>query len=306
MAVTDASMTTTTHANFIPEVWSAGALRAVEFAGVVQKRVTRDYEGEIKKGGDTVHVGRISNLQTQTKLSGISNTINFEAITEGVQDLSIATHEYAAFLIENVLEVQSNQDLRAKYEKKIGYALSRGREITLTAAFQNFSQIVGTLGLELATEDYLAAWQKMAESGLLEDMSDGIDASMGDDFSLFLSPAAYAAALKVDVFTNELYNGAANAIQKAQIGRIYGATVFLSNLLRAPAAGQHEGALVHRGALALAVQKVVPVRSDFLIRNLGDGVVGWNLYGSAELNYPPETPGGGTAVDNRAVLLRTV
>lgn len=301
MPVTDASMTTTTHAVFVPEVWADGTLDAAQFAEVISKRVTREYEGEIRNAGDTVRIQRTSNFQTQQKLSGISNTILFEALTETEQVLTIATHEYAAFLIENVLEVQAKANLRAKYEAKIGYALTRGREITLANLFQSLSQVVGTYGVELTPDDYLAAWTRMAEAGLLEMSTDP-----GADFSVILSPAAYAAALKTDVFINKLYNGAAAAIERAQVGDIYGATTFISNLLRMPAAGQHDAVFMHKGAFALAVQETVPVRSDWLIRNLGDGVVGWQLYGVAELNYPPEAPGGGAAVDNRGVLLRTV
>jgi len=292
-------MTTTTHANFIPEVWADGVLSAVEYAGMIQKRVTREYEGQIKQMGDTVHVARASNLQTSTKASGVGNTVAFEAITEGVQDMSINVHEYAAFLIENILEAQANQNLRAIYQKKIGYALSRGREITLANLFQSFSQSVGTYGLDLTSDDYLAALQKHMEAGLLESSPDP-----GDDFSIFLSPAAYVGALKIDVFTNRDYNPSADAIGRAYFGKLYGANAYISNLLRSPAAGQHDMVFLHTGALALAVQQEVPVKSQWLIRNIADGVVGWNIYGTAELNYPPETPGGGSATDNRAVLLK--
>lgn len=299
----DASMTSTTHAEFVPEVWADGVLEAVEFASVVQSRVTREYEGDISKMGDTVHVNRVSNLTTKTKATGIGATIEFEAIAETKQDITIGTHEYAAFLVEDVLQVQANRDLRATYEKKLGYALTRGREIALTNLFQALSagQQIGTYGVELTAADFLSVWTKFAEAGLLEASEDP-----GEDFSVFLSPAAYAAALNVEVFINRNYNPSGNAIQRATVGQFYGMKGLMSNLLRAPQAGQHDCAAIHKGCYALCVQKVVPVRSQWIIRNLGDGVVAWNLYGHAELNYPPETPGGGAAVDNRGVLLKTV
>jgi hypothetical protein len=163
------------------------------------------------------------------------------------------------------------------------------------------TNIVGVLGVELTAADFLSVWQKFAEAGLLEASEDP-----GEDFSVFLSPAAYAAALNVEVFINRNYNPSGNAIQRATVGQFYGMKGYMSNLLRSPAGSQHECFAMHKGAFALCVQKVVPVRSQWIIRNLGDGVVAWNLYGVDELNYPPETPGGGAAVDNRAVLMRTV
>ena len=301
MAVTDAAITVNTAAAFIPEIWADGVLEAVEFASVIQKRVTREYEGEIRQLGDTVHIPRLSNLTTQTKAPGVTNPIAFEAISETEQIITVATHEYAAFLIEDVVQVQARVDLRARYERKIGYALARGREIALANLFGGLSQYVGAWGVELTADDYLAAWQKLAEAGLLEASPDP-----GEDFSIILSPAAYAAALRTEVFANRQYNTQGDAIARARVGDIYGFPVFISNLLKVPAAGAHDCVAMHRSCFALAVQKEVGVRSQYLIRNLADGVVGWNLYGVAELNYPPETPGGGTAVDNRGVWLRTV
>jgi hypothetical protein len=301
VAVVDASMTPTTHAAFIREAWADDALTAVEFAGMIQKKVTREYEGEIKRGGDTVHINRVSNLQTSQKATGIGNTISFEAITEGEQSLVIDTHEYAAFLIEEITSVQANTELRSKYSNKIGYALSRGREVKLANMFQSLSQSVGAYGVELTTDDLLAGWTKFAEAGLVE-----AAVAPGQEFAVFLSPAAYAGLLKIDVLTNRDYNPGADAIGRAYVGMLYGFPVYVSNLLRSPAANQHDGVMMHRAALALAVQQIVNVRSQWLIRNIGDGVVGWNIYGTVELNYPPETPGGGAALDNRGVLLKSL
>jgi hypothetical protein len=302
MPVVDSSITTTTAAGFIPQLWSDGVIDAVEFSAVIQKRVNRSFEKELTVG-NTLNVPRLSNLTTQTKASGVSNTINFEAITETDQVITVSTHEYAAFLLEQVVNVQANQDLRSQYEKKIGYAITRGREVTLANLFTTFTAnaLIGALGVELTADDYLSGWTAMANAGLLEMSPDP-----GEEFSIFLDPAAYAAALKVDVFTNSLYNKSGDAIQRATMGDIYGFPVFVSNLLRSPAALQHDCFLMHKEAIALIVQEEVPVTSQYLIRNLADGVVGWNLYGQTKVSFPPETPGGGTAVDNRGQRLATV
>jgi hypothetical protein len=302
MPVVDSSITTTTATAFIPTIWSDGVIDAAEFAAVIQKRVNRAFEKELTVG-NTLNVPRLSNLTTQSKASGVQNTINFEAITEGTQQITVSTHEYAAFLLEKVAQVQANQDLRSKYEKKIGYAITRGREVTLAALFTTFTAnaLIGTLGVELTSDDYLTGWTNMANAGLLE-----MSADPGEDFSVFLSPAAYAAAMKVDIFTNSLYNKDADAIGRAHVGDIYGFSTYVSNLLRAPAAGQHDCFMMQKEALALIVQEEIPVESQYLLRNLADGVVGWNLYGQTKVSFPPETPGGGTAVDNRGQRLATV
>ena len=79
MAVTDASLTTTTAASFVPEIWSDQALEAVEFSAVIQKRVNTDYQSDMTIG-NTYLIPRLSNLTTQVKAAGVANTIAFEAI----------------------------------------------------------------------------------------------------------------------------------------------------------------------------------------------------------------------------------
>jgi hypothetical protein len=305
--ITDLGITTTTAAQFIPQVWSTGVVQAAQFGAVIQKRVNTDFKDDLAVG-NTLNIPRLSNLNTQSKSAGLANGINFEAPTETGQQITVSTHEYAAFIVESVVQVQANQDLRQRYEKKLGYALARGRDVTLAALFNGLStNSVGTLGVELASDDYLTAWQKLAEAGLFEGATDP-----GEDFSIILSPAAYAAALKVDIFTNKLYNSDGDAIQKAHVGDIYGMPVYLSNLLNAPSAGQHRCVAMHRECFALIVQEEVPVQSQFMIRYLADGVVAWNLYGTATVTFPPETPPANaspeiyTAVDNRGVKLLTV
>lgn len=301
MAVTDATITPTSAAQFIPEIWSDGVLEAVEFGATIQKRVNRRFEADLKMG-NTLTIPRLSNLSTQTKTAGVGNTITFEAITETNQTVTVATHQYAAFAIEAVTEVQTNQDLRAHYEKKIGYALARGTDVALANLFSSITNAnVGVLGQELIFDDFLTIWNTFSKAGLLEDSPDP-----GEDFSLFLSSSAYSALLKIDQFVNKDYAGDGSALDRMTVGKILGIPVYTSQLLNSPAGGQVNGAAFHREGFALVVQKEVPVVSQFLIRNLADGVVGWRLFGTAEMLFPPETPGGGAAVDNRNILVKTL
>lgn len=301
MAVTDASITASSAGVFIPELWRKGTLDAVEFGAIIQKRVNTDYKSDLTVG-NTLHIPRLSNLSTQTKTSGIGNTISFESITETKQDITVSTHQYAAFLIENVAEVQTNQDLRAPYERKIGYALARGRDVSLAGLFGSITYAsVGALGQELLFQDFLDMWTNWSKAGLLEESPDP-----GEDFSIILSSSAYANLMKIDQITNKDYAGTGDALTRATIGRFMGVPIYTSQLLASPAAGQVNAVAFRRDGFALIVQKEVPMKSQFLIRNIADGIVGWNLYGQAEVLFPPETPGGGTAVGNRNQLVKTL
>lgn len=306
MAVTSGTQTATTAASWIPELWVDATLEAVEFSAVWQKRVSRQFE-QFATVGNTFDVRRGANLTTQTKSTGLANTISWETTTEQKQQITVSTVEYAAFMIEDPAKAQIMGDFQGHYSNKIGYALTRGREVTLAALPASLAShtAIGVLANELTSDDYLAAYQDMITAGLMED-----DLTADENFSVILSPQAWVAALKVDVFTNRQYNTKGDAIQRASIGNIYSFPVYVSNLTKSNGGG-HDCVMMHRGCFALVVQKEVNVVSSYVIESIGTGVLGWNLYGTAELNYPPEAvtsgdPGTYTAVDNRGVHLKTV
>ena len=59
---------------FIPELWSARLLHQLDKAHIAANLVNRNYEGEIKKQGDTVHINSIGNITIKdyTKASDIA------------------------------------------------------------------------------------------------------------------------------------------------------------------------------------------------------------------------------------------
>jgi hypothetical protein len=297
------TLTVTTQANFIPEFWATEALEAVEFAQVIAKRVNRHWEQYVKSG-DTLHIPRLSNMTASTKSA--DTLVTFEQMgpsnAEGVQDLTVGTHVYAAFKIEQITQVQGNQDQRGKYTKKIGYALNRKVETTISALFDSLTNTVGSAGVELVDENLLRAWQYLADAGLLEMSPDP-----GEEFSLIVSPAAYAGLMKIDRYISRDYNAAADAVARAHVGQIYGFNVYVSNLLESDATGQHDSVAMHRDCFALIQQQGVVVESDRIIEDIADAVVGHTLFGVTEMNFPPEVEGGdATAVDDRGVYVKGV
>jgi hypothetical protein len=295
-----ANITVTTTDAWIPEIWSKNTLSAVEFATSAAGRVNREYEGEIKSQGDTVKIPHVNNYTANDKSA--STDVTFEAITHGTTSLTINKYKYAAFKVERIAEKQALPGFVEKQTKKLGYAIARQRDVDILALFTGFSQTVGTLGVEMVDADYFSAWQKLAEAGAL------VEDSMNSDCSIYLSPAAYVAALKTDRFVNRDYAGeeSASALRRANVGTILGVPVYMSNLLNAPSAGQHACAMFHKDALALAMQMDVTVDKDFIIEGLADAVVASVIYGVGELARPVETAGSASTTDAFGVYLKTV
>lgn len=298
-----ANITNAVVANWIPQWWAKKAQVAVEFAAVITPRVNREYEGQVSSHGDRVYINTLSNYRAQDKSA--DTDVTFDANTNGRVTLTVNKHKYSAVRIEKFGEKQALPGFRAATVKKLSYPLARVKDTDLSALFDGFADngTLGTLGNELTENDYFSAWTKLAEAGVIE------DDDTSDALSIFLSPAALAAMMKLDRFSNRDYNPKANASERAYVGNYaMGGRIMMSNLLESDAAGQHDCAFMHRDALAMAEQMAVEVESDFIIEAISTAVVAHTSYGVVELTRPVEGAGAlnVTLTDSRGVYLATV
>jgi len=286
------TITTTTAVCHIPEIWSAETIDAVEGKVVLAGLVDRRFEKELKVG-DTLNIPYISNLTAGTKAA--NTNISLETITEATEQITVTTHEYCAFGVENIVEVQSKTNLRAKYTQKAGYVLGASMDEVLAALATSFSHSVGTLGVELTDDNIIRAWQ------YLEDFD-----MPGEDRFIYLSPAAYAGLMKLDKFMHADYvGGGGQGVRNAFVGKLYGAQVYTSTLFKLVAAGQCADWFCHKSGVAL-VQQQIKTRSDYVIERDADVVLATNIFGNTEVLIPPKTEGGATALDYANVYLATI
>ena len=96
--------------------------------------------------------------------------------------------------------------------------------------------------------------------------------------------------------------GFTQGLKQAAIGDFMGIPVIRSQLLESGAAGK-ESAMYHRSALVLIRQVMPTTKKQYLIRNLADGVVVFDLYTTAENEQPSETPGSESLSDTFAVFM---
>lgn len=289
-----ANMTVTTAAKHIGEVWPRAVLRAQEFNLEIAPRVYRDWK--FAGYGDVYHVPRIPNIETQTKSASTDWTPS--AYTDTEQTVTIDTHQVSGFLIEDITKTLSNTNMEMEMRQKIGYSLGRALEVNLATLPQSFSQVIGTLGEELDYNDYVEAWEYLARAGIKLNPS---------DCTWVVSVGAASAMLKQEIFISQLYQGDnPRAVEAAKIGKLLNAPVIVSNLTRAPAAGQSESFLMYKKSMALIQAKNADMVVEYQALKLGTVVGGQSIYGYAEVDRYSETPGNVTATDEWAVLLRTV
>jgi hypothetical protein len=278
MSVTTLEITSTTHAAFLPEVWADDTQDAIEFKEVLSKLVNTSFENEMSVGR-ILHIPHRSNMATQTKTEGIGNTIVFNTITQTNQDITVSTYEYAACLLNAVVQAQSKYNDRAALSGKMGYALVRGMEVSLAALPASFSQVVGAYGGDIDDSVLRRAWQYLADAGFY------------DDATWAFSPGAAQSLFGQDRMTSrDFQSGSKSAIETATLPNLYSFPAVVSNLLKSPASGQHDNALFTRSAVILIRQVKPTPKTQYRIEYNADAMLMFDLYAVAEAEQPTETP----------------
>jgi len=267
------NITVTTAANFIPEIWSSEVKRAVESNLTMARLVLRDFEGDIKQKGDTVHIVDISNLSVGDKAA--STIVSYETITEDKTDISINKHKYAAFKLEDIVAAQSNTNLLTEYSNKVGYALAKQIDTDLLALYVALGQSVGTDNTAITDDVFVSA------IGYL-DMADAPETDRS---------AVFVASEKANFLLQDNFvrydatgvGGSQSPLIRGQFGELYGVKVyFTTNVTTAGSPAGNHNLMFHKEAFALALQKDIRIQSQYDIDYLSEKVVADVLYGVSE------------------------
>lgn len=97
---------------FKPELWSKELTRLLNNYGVMIDCVNKDYEGEIKNQGDTVHIPGISEITVGTYTEA---AIKYEDLKGKTQELVIDQKKYWALKVDDIDQVQANITLSNKF-----------------------------------------------------------------------------------------------------------------------------------------------------------------------------------------------
>lgn len=225
---------------FIPDIWSKKVLKALETKLVMAKLVNRAFEDDAKIGKNVL-IPSIGNLAARAKSE--NTAIVYETIAEAAVTLALNLWTYAAFGIEDIVDVQSNVTLRDKYQAKMGYALAKDLDTRLAALVQGLSQTKGALGTYITDQ-------------LIRDSKEVLDNADVDEEGRFFvfSPAEHNNFLGTDKYVNSLYRGD-RPIESGKVGNLYGMDWHVSNNLRKAGANQADCMIGTKEAFALAMQR---------------------------------------------------
>ena len=259
---------------FVPELWADGIYRYFEKA-LVLKPFFDDYSSLVRGKSDVLHIPTMQEVASAEKSANTS--VEYTANVETTIDLAIDQHFYAAKLFEDIAMVQSNEQLFDKYAQSMAYALAKRVDTKIEALLQ-------TLG----TTQTLAADNSMSnadvETALGTLMSNDIPA---DECAFFVNPLIYADLLNSKAFvTNNSGAGVGfgndnPVMSTGQVGSLFGIPVMTSSLIPTTTSTGIEAAyLVHKSAIAVALQQDIRIQSNYNLSFLGTEVVADIIYGA--------------------------
>lgn len=265
----DVLATATTHANFIPEVWSKDTIIARESVLVLANIVQR-FDSDVASYGDTIHVPLVSNL-TGGNISVSTGLLDSESPTESVVDITIDKWKGVNIKVLDIVLAQSKYEFRRLYTEKMGYLLGQMVEADLAALATGLSQTVGTFNTDLTDANLRRAVQYLDDARV-----------PFADRHFFLKPAVKNTILGIDKFVRNDAIGNGEAIKTGNVpGELYGAMVHISPEAYKTSSNT-SNMLIHRECLGLAMQKGVKIE-QFARIGWVDAFGGSELYGVKEM-----------------------
>ena len=272
-----AASTTTTDQHFIPEIWSEGIYKFFERKSVFRGLID-DYSAVFSGAGfgDVLHVPEISLISASDKGAGADVTYDATATTE--TQLTVNKHKYVAKLFDDVVEIQSNVDMVAKYTQMMGEALARQVDTDIWAELDglNASQA-------LSADDTLTA---AVFEAALASLGENDIPYMDGECAMVVNPTLFADILNPSAgiaqyfIRNDAVGEGNRGLRSGMVGSLYGIAVYMSNTVSTGGtASTIPGAIFHKSAAAIAVQQEVRVQSEYSIDALGTKVVADLLYG---------------------------
>lgn len=213
--------------SFIPELWSARLMYALEKSHVAANLVNRDYEGQIKQQGDTVHINSIGavTVNDYTRNTDIDDP---EELTTSDQTLTINQSKYFNFQIDDVDAAQAAGDIMDVAMGRAAYALNDTSDAfllkTIATGVDTGNKVGDTSGVITLTKDNL--YENIVA---LKTKLDKANVPTTGRY-IVVPPEIHALLLLDDRFVKASDGGTANAtLLNGEVGRVAGFTVYMSN-----------------------------------------------------------------------------
>lgn len=170
--------------------------------------------------GDTIYIPYISNLAVNTKVSG--SPVFYQSFSDRRWQMVVNRYKEASFAIDELLRIQSQNDLRSIYTERAGFALGRDIEYAILAeratinGYNSGSNVI-TSGASLDYTDILAAMEILDVANVPR-----------EGRKIIINPRQYASLLTQPEFISSDFN-TGTAVSSGQVGTILGMPVKMTS-----------------------------------------------------------------------------
>lgn len=258
--------------NFIPEVWSAAILEALRAKLVFPSLCNRDYEGDIREAGDTVHITGYDDVTVHEYVRGKAITVD-DVTDKEAAVLKIDKSDYFAFKVNDLDKAQAKADMTGKFTNSAAYNMMKNVENYISNLMDTAVETPAkTVAVGTPADAYLA----VVEAGRKLDVQDVPDEGRW----LVVSPDFYALLLQDSRFIEGTEAGH-NTLLNGVVGQVRGFTVVKSNNVpRKSASPDTQSILAGTNAAVTFAQQVSKVEAMRMQTDFADMVRGLDLYGA--------------------------
>jgi hypothetical protein len=261
---------------FIPQLWSARLLFALEKSHVATNLVNRDYEGIIQNQGDTVHINTIGDIKISDYVKN-TNMEDPEVLSTTDQTLVIDQAKSFNFSVDDVDKAQSAGDLIDTAMGRAAYAMADETDnylLGIIAAGVDKDNILGSSAAVALTAANV--YENMVKLRTVLDKANVPTAGRG----VVVPPDVYALLLLDDRFVKASDGGTANAaLLNGEVGQVAGLKVFMSNNAVVDSKGVYTVTALVPSSTTYAEQ-IVSTEAFRMQNRFADCVRGLHVYGA--------------------------
>lgn len=267
---------------FIPELWNARLLYALEKAHVATNLVNRNYEGEISNHGDTVHINTIGaiTVKSYTKNTDIDAP---ETLTTTDQTLVIDQAKYFNFQVDDVDKVQAAGELVDTAMGRAAYALADVSDAYLLGVIAAGAAAGNTIGSAAApvalTKDNV--YENIVKLKTKLDKANVPNTGR----TIVVPPDVHSLLLLDDRFAKSTATAGQEALINGLVGRIAGFDVYMSNNVKT-GAGTDTGKTPYFEITAQITdattyaEQIIKTEAYRMESRFADAVKGLHVYGA--------------------------
>ena len=214
---------------FIPEVWAKYTVAILQKYLVAGRLVHRDFENEVKMFGDTVNTRRPSTFTVDRKDD--NDNIATQDVSATNIPVVLNMHPYCSFIIKDGEASLSMEDLVARHLDGAVKAMAEFIDASVTGQYTQFlaaGQVGGRLG-GLTNANYQ---QYLTETG---EVMDNLNVPQ-DGRNLLVTPHTKALILQNQPLVGADQRGRLTALERADMGLIYGFQHYMTQSMRTVAA----------------------------------------------------------------------